>query len=175
MFKIIVASKNPVKVNSVNLGIKRLFNDLEYVVAGISVSSDVSDQPLSDNETLKGAKNRALHAKSAEPGANMWVGIEGGIEKRGEEMNAFAWVYIITAEQTGKARSGTFYLPKTVVDLINQGKELGEADDIVFGDSNSKQKSGAVGLLTNDEIDRTDLYLHTVLLALIPFKNPGLY
>ena len=53
--------------------------------------------------------------------------------------------------------------------------ELGEADDIVFGQSNSKQKSGAVGLLTGDIIDRKSLYEEAVVLALIPFKNEELY
>jgi len=59
--------------------------------------------------------------------------------------------------------------------LIRQGKELGEADDIVFGRSNSKQENGAVGLLTDNAIDRAQLYEHAMILALIPFKNEALY
>jgi non-canonical (house-cleaning) NTP pyrophosphatase len=52
---------------------------------------------------------------------------------------------------------------------------LGEADDIVFGRSNSKQDNGAVGLLTDNVIDRAQLYEHAMILALIPFKNELLY
>jgi non-canonical (house-cleaning) NTP pyrophosphatase len=59
--------------------------------------------------------------------------------------------------------------------LIQQGKELGEADDIVFNQSNSKQANGSIGILTGDVIDRTALYAHAVILALVPFKNPELY
>jgi non-canonical (house-cleaning) NTP pyrophosphatase len=53
--------------------------------------------------------------------------------------------------------------------------ELGEADDLVFGRSNSKQDNGAIGLLTGDVIDRAQLYEQAVILALVPFKNPDMY
>ena len=58
---------------------------------------------------------------------------------------------------------------------MRQGLELGQADDIVFGRSNSKQANGAVGILTDDVIDRAQLYEPAVIFALIPFKNPDLY
>jgi len=58
---------------------------------------------------------------------------------------------------------------------VNSGLELGEADDLVFGQANSKQKNGAIGLLTNDVLNRTTLYEQAVIMALIPFKNPHLY
>ena len=130
---------------------------------------------MSDEETRKGAFNRAARAKKELPDADFWVGLEGGIEVSGTEMGAMAWIVILSAGKTGKARTGTFFLPKQVVKLIREGKELGEADDIVFGHSNSKQKGGAVGLLTQNTIDRTSLYSEAVLLALIPFKNADLY
>ena len=75
----------------------------------------------------------------------------------------------------GKARTGTFFLPEKVCQLIKDGKELGEADDIVFGRKNSKQKDGTVGALTKGLIDRTAFYEHAVILALIPYINPDLY
>ena len=75
----------------------------------------------------------------------------------------------------GKGRSGTFFLPPKIAELIRQGKELGEADDIVFGRTNSKQENGAVGILTDGVVDRTKYYTEAVVLALIPFKNERLY
>lgn len=56
-----------------------------------------------------------------------------------------------------------------------EGKELGEADDLVFGQTNSKQANGAVGILTDNVLTRTTFYEPAVILALIPFKNPELY
>lgn len=44
---------------------------------------------------------------------------------------AFAWVVIDNGHHLGKARSGSFYLPPGITDLVHQGRELGEADDVV--------------------------------------------
>jgi inosine/xanthosine triphosphatase len=176
MKKIIIASKNPVKIKSVKIGFEGMFPGKEFEFIGVSVPSDVSDQPLSDGETLAGAANRCRNARDEFAEADFWIGIEGGTEKHNaEEMAAFAWVVIESGKLAGKGRTGTFFLPRKVVDLIHEGKELGEADDIVFGRKNSKQKAGAVGILTGDVIDRTKLYTEAVILALIPFKNPEIF
>ncbi|WP_111707805.1 inosine/xanthosine triphosphatase [Lutibacter citreus] len=175
MKKVIIASKNPVKINAVKKGFKKMFPNETFEFTGVSVSSEVSDQPLSNNETFKGASNRAQNAKQQYIDATYWVGIEGGIQPNNEEMEAFAWIVIKSNLKTGKSRTGTFFLPTEIVKLINKGLELGEADDIVFNKSNSKQENGAVGLLTNNIIDRTSYYLEAVILALIPFKNEQFY
>jgi inosine/xanthosine triphosphatase len=176
MKTIVVASQNPVKIQAVVHGFQRMFYGLELAVQTISVPSGVSSQPRSNAETLRGAVNRAMEAARQLPQADFWVGIEGGVEEtENGEMVAFAWVAVCDSHQMGRGRTGTFYLPPRVTELILQGKELGEADDIVFGRTNSKQENGAVGLLTGDVIDRAQLYEHAVVLALIPFKNRGLY
>jgi hypothetical protein len=43
--------------------------------------------------------------------------------------------------------------------------------------TNSKQKGGTVGKLTNGLVDRTEYYRHAMLMALIPFMpvNQSLY
>ena len=46
---------------------------------------------------------------------------------------------------------------------------------MVFKRSNSKQKNGAVGILTDNLINRTYYYAHAIILALIPFSNTKLY
>jgi inosine/xanthosine triphosphatase len=172
---ILVASTNPVKIRAVQEGFQRMFPDQLFEMSGAAAPSQVSDQPFSDEETLRGAYNRARGAALLAPQADYWVGIEGGIEEHGQEMAAYAWIVILSKDMTGKSRTGIFYLPPRVAELIRQGKELGEADDIVFGRSNSKQENGAIGLLTGDVIDRVQLYEHAVVLALVPFKNPELY
>jgi len=173
--KIIVASRNPVKIESVKSGYNKMFTNSKIEVEGVSVPSGVGDQPMDNIETMTGAMNRATNAKNQFPNADLWVGIEGGIEKIGTDMTAFAWVVIQSRDKIGKSKTGTFFLPPQVAQLVEEGKELGEADDIVFSDSNSKQKGGAVGLLTSNVIDRTQFYVEAVVLALIPFKNKNLY
>lgn len=173
--KIVVASKNPVKVRAACQAFERVLSPPELEVRTVSVPSGVSRQPFSDHETLRGATQRAQNAAREVPDADFWVGIEGGIAEEEGELAAFAWVYVLGQNQIGKSRSGAFFLPPEVAELVRQGKELGEADDIVFGKENSKQESGAIGLLTGDVVDRQALYEQAVVLALVPFKNPGLY
>ncbi len=175
MKKIIIASKNPVKIQAALNGFQRMFPDEGFSIDPVSVPSGVSDQPKSDGETISGALNRARQAAIQVPEAHYWVGIEGGIQEWERDMVAFAWVVILDPAQVGKGRTGTFFLPKEVSQLIHQGMELGEADDVVFNKMNSKQENGAVGLLTGNAIDRARLYEEAVILALIPFRNPVLY
>ena len=172
---VIVASHNPVKIAAVEGGFGRMFAGESFRFVGESVPSGVSDQPKTSAETIQGAEARALAAQGLAAEADYWVGIEGGVEDSGVGMAAFAWVVVRSKSVVGRARSGSFLLPEDVARLVRPGKELGAADDIVFGRSNSKQKEGAIGLLTDGVIERRDLYEHAVLLALTSLKNPALY
>ena len=173
--KIIVASLNPVKIESVRQGFLKMFPNVNFECQGIAVPSGVSDQPMDSAETLQGAMNRCNNAQAKNENADYWVGIEGGIEKNKNEMSTFAWIVVQSKKGYGKSKTGTLFLPPQVTKLVNQGIELGQADDIVFGDTNSKQKGGAAGILTGGVIDRTKLYTHGVVLALIPFRNSEMY
>lgn len=175
MKTIILASNNPVKIQAALQGFQRMFPAEEFAIRQVSVPSGVSSQPFSDQETYQGASNRVEAAFQREPEADFWVGIEGGVEEEDGQLSAFAWIVIRSKNRHGRSRSGSFQLPKKLADLIAQGIELGEADDIVFNRSNSKQANGAIGILTGDVIDRTELYQHAVILALVPFKNDDLY
>jgi inosine/xanthosine triphosphatase len=176
MIKVVVASTNPVKINTAQIGFSQMFPELQFDFGGVSVLSGVADQPMGVEETLNGARNRAENASKEKPEADYWVGIEGGIVDLLHDMESFAW--IVVKSKTGKfgnGRTGSFFLPPKVAELIRQGKELGEADDIVFGMKNSKQSNGAVGILTGDVLTRTTFYVPALILALIPFKNKELY
>ncbi len=175
MNKVIIASRNPVKIQCVRQAFEKAFPHQEWACEGIAVASGVSDQPMTDDETLEGARNRVVNAQKAAPDAQYWVGVEGGIAPKGKGLEAFAWVVVHTADKSGEARTASFVLPPAVVELIHQGIELGHADDMVFKRENSKQKNGAVGILTQDLIDRASYYEPAVILALIPFMNPALY
>lgn len=175
MTNIVIASQNPVKIEAVRSGFEIMFPGETFDIRSLSVPSGVGRQPMTSAETLQGAQNRAHNARQAIPQADYWVGIEGGIDWIDEQMVAFAWIFVISQNRIGKSKTGTFFLPAEVANLVRQGKELGEADDIVFERSNSKQKDGAIGILTGNVIDRTRLYQHAVILALVSFKNPELY
>jgi len=173
--KVVIASKNPVKIAAVKEGFERMFPSQSFDFEGIGVASGVNDQPMTHRETLQGAINRSENAKKEKPNADYWVGVEGGIEKMDGNGEAFAWIYVLSTSLSGKGKTGSFFLPKKVMDLVDRGMELGDADDLVFGQSNSKQKGGAIGLLTNNVMTRQSLYVPGVIMALIPFVNEAFY
>jgi len=174
--KIIVASQNPVKISAVKAGFSAIFPNEQPEIAGTNVSSGVKDQPMSEKEALLGATNRANNAASVHTDADFLVGLEGGVEDKKGEMHSFAW--IVVRDKTGKigrGKTGEFILPPKIRELILGGMELGHADDVVFGQSNSKQKNGAIGILTNDAVDRKSFYKQAVIFALITFVKSQYY
>ena len=175
MSRITVASQNPVKRRAALAAFRQMFPTERFEAEGVAVPSGVPDQPTSLNETMRGARNRAENARAAAPEADFWLGIEGGIEDTAQGMTCFARVHVLGRDGlTGLGQTAVFYLPRAVAELVRGGLELGHADDRVFGRDNSKQANGAIGLLTDDLIDREAYYTHAVIMALVPFKNRAL-
>jgi inosine/xanthosine triphosphatase len=172
---VLVGSKNPVKISCTEDAFTRAFNK-SFLVEGINASSGVPEQPKGNRETLLGAKNRAFNSREIFPEANFWVGIEGGVDEDEKGMFAFAWIFIVDNRgKTSQSKTGTFYIPTAVANLVNEGMELGKADDLVFNQDNSKQQGGSVGILTHGIVDRSEYYRQAIILALIPFLNERLY
>ena len=176
MPSITVASLNPVKLNAALAAFQQMFPQQRFSVDGVSVPSGVPDQPTSLSQTMAGARNRAEKARAARPNSDYWVGIEGGIEDSPLGMTCFARVHVLGRDGiSGLGQTAVFYLPREVAELVRGGLELGHADDRVFGRDNSKQANGAIGLLTDDLVDREAYYTHALIMALVPFKNTGLH
>jgi len=175
MKRVIVASKNPTKVNAARDGFALMFPDEEFTIEGVSAPSGVSDQPMDCEETFLGATNRVEHIAKEFPDADYWIGIEGGMENKYDDMHIFAWIVAKSRDKVGTARTGTFLTPPKIKKMINEGIELGDASATVFNYPDSKRKNGAVGILTDDVIDRTKYYADALVLALIPLKNPDFY
>lgn len=173
MKKLVITSKNPVKREATILGFQKMFPGEKFEIESISVSSDVPDQPYSSDETLQGAINRVENARKIIDDANFWIGIEGGVRVEDSALVAFGWIVIRSRHTLSKSQTGTFVLPPAVQKLLEAGNELGDAMDKIFHTKDSKQNSGAIGLLTDGIITRQSLYEHAVILALVPFKNQG--
>jgi len=171
--KVVVASRNPVKIGAVHQAFTAVFAGGPPDIVSIDVDSGVGAQPTSDSATRKGARARARAARLAAPNADFWVGLEGGIDVYDEQLMAFAWMAIQGRHgNISEARSATLPLPPAVKDLIDDGMELGAANDRVFATENSKQAGGAYGLLTGGHFTREGIYAQTLIIALVPFVNP---
>ncbi len=176
MKKVVVASRNPVKLAATEVAFRTVFPGQNFEFISEEVLSGVADQPMSDEETQQGVWNRAQNAQKRFPDAEYWVGLEGGVDAKDNQLEAFAWMEVTSKDGLqGSARTASFVLPPKIAELIKGGMELGTADDIVFSKTNSKQQNGAVGILTDNAVTRKTYYEHALVLALIPHKNPDLY
>jgi inosine/xanthosine triphosphatase len=173
--RLVVASTNPVKRRAVEQGVAAAFPARTISVETVATESGVAEQPMSDTETRTGAENRAAGAVRVRPDADLYFGVEGGVEDGPLGLLAFAWVVVCGDGRIGRARSAAFVLPEAVAEKVRAGMELGLADDEVFGRTDSKRRDGAIGLLSGGALDRAGLYRPAVIAALLPFLNPALY
>ncbi|WP_299018786.1 inosine/xanthosine triphosphatase [uncultured Photobacterium sp.] len=171
MSSVIVASANPAKISAVAEAFSTAFPAQTFSFQGISVASEVRDQPMCADETLTGARNRINNARKQVPEADYYVSIEAGID--GD--STFAWMVVENSTQRGEARSASLPLPPKALDKIHQGIELGDVMDEMFNQTNVKQKGGAIAMLTNHKLSRSSVYQQALILALIPFMNQDLF
>ncbi|EGQ8241305.1 non-canonical purine NTP phosphatase [Vibrio parahaemolyticus] len=166
--KVVIASLNPAKINAVKSAFQSAFPQQAFEFVGISVPSEVADQPMTNEETHRGAVNRVKNAKVEMPTADFYVGLEAGIEGN----VTFAWMVIESDTHRGESRSASLMLPPEVLAQLADANELGDVMDKVFGTENIKQKGGAISLLTQNQLTRSSVYHQALILALIPFTNP---
>ena len=175
--KVLVGSTNPVKINAAKAAFSKYFEGVD--VEGVKVDSKVSNQPIED-ETFNGAYNRALELKSLSDskglGADFFVGVEGGMTKLHNKYFAFGAMCVM--DKKGRAGFGTsahFELPDSISKRLLAGHELGDVMDAMLNEKNTKQKGGAIAFLTRNVIDRKELYVNGLVVALVPFINEKLY
>jgi len=175
--KILVGSKNPVKINAVKEAFSLYFDNIK--IESISVPSRVSDQPINE-ETYEGAKNRAIELQKINTvknlNADFFVGIEGGIQQTYSKWFAFGCMCLI--HKSGKISFGTsahFELPQVVTKQLLQRKELGHVMDEIMNQENTKQNGGAISYFTNGRMNRKELYVPGLISALVPFQHKKMY
>jgi inosine/xanthosine triphosphatase len=168
-----VGSTNPAKVEAVRLALARLAPGCALQAA--SVASGVPDQPVGDHATREGARNRA-RAALALTEADIAFGLEGGVLHEPPNVWLVSWVAAVTRDGgSGDASGLRLALPSAVAARLAAGDELGTVIDDLFGVTASKQQAGAVGLLTEGFVSRTDAFADLVAMACAPLLRPDLY
>jgi inosine/xanthosine triphosphatase len=177
---VVIASGNPVKRRATLEAVKVALGQDEVDSVTVDVGSGVPHQPVGDDETLRGARNRAEAARQDRPNADLWVGVEGGVIERDGALDCMAWIVVLGRREPdgpvirGESRTATFTLPGEIADRVRAGVELGAATDEVLGGTDTKSTTGTVGPLTGGVIDRVAFYAHALVLAMVPFRNADL-
>jgi inosine/xanthosine triphosphatase len=173
MRKVSVGSENPVKIAAVENVIKKIWPDAKVV--SVEVPHGASEQPTSDDEAIQGATNRAKLSMQ-ETDADLGIGLEGSTVDTKYGMFLSGWVVAMDKSgQVGMGCGGRLPLPERIAAEIKKGKELGPMMDELVGEHNTKQKQGAVGILTGNLVPRTAAFENAVIYALTRFVNPDYY
>lgn len=116
--KIIVGTQNQRKLEAVRSVVGSLIDVADSSVAGCSAASDVRATPL-DEETKRGAINRAKNSLQCEPEADMYIGIESGLVQRYGQWFEEVWVAVVYQEVIYTAYSSGIALPASVADKLD--------------------------------------------------------
>jgi inosine/xanthosine triphosphatase len=174
LVKAVVGSRNPVKSAATRAVLRRVHGDVVRVEAH-SVDSGVAPQPWGDEETLRGARNRAEAALRV-VGANLGIGLEGGLVEVDGRIFTCAWCVVAREDgATGMAGGAHLLLPPSVAASVRAGAELGPTMDALTGLHNTKQGDGAIGVLTDGYLNRQSAYEHVLTLALARLLTPRYY
>jgi len=170
--KVIIATKNPGKIEGAKKAFDRYFED--YEIIGIPASSDVSDEPVNE-EIYQGAKNRIKnlkkHCQENNIEADLFISIESGITN---QIGRWMIVNVAAIEDNGSFESyGTspgFPVPNKYVDEIIK-TELGKVMDRIFESDDLKSGKGGISFLTHGATSRGDLTELAFIMALTKYIN----
>lgn len=178
--KIAIGSTNPVKVQALEEALQGSHLFPKSQVHSCNVPSGISPQPMSLEETIQGAKNRAKNAfGSSSP--HLAFGIESGLcqapgTKSGYLEACVCCIYNGTHYHTGL--SCGFEVPPQLLTLILEHKmELAQAcfHSGVSSNPNLGAAEGLIGLLTKGRITRKEYTKQAILMALLQLENDELY
>jgi inosine/xanthosine triphosphatase len=168
-----VGSLNPVKVSAVQAAVTRVWPDAQ--IEAHAVDSGIESMPTTSERALEGATNRASRALEAS-GTDFGIGLEGFTYDSQDAMFMSGWVVVVSQDgRKGIGGANSVMLPQIVAARIRKGEELGPIMDELQGDTNTKQKGGAMGFLTKGLIDRKKGFENSVICALVPFMNSEIY
>ena len=105
-------------------------NISDYTIEGHKVDSEITDQPLDEEMTLQGARNRARNALAVCSGSLLGVGLEGGLVMLPGDTRYYL-VCVAVIRDKGNHEyvgvSGKLALPQSVSDYVMNGGEFGVA------------------------------------------------
>lgn len=165
MMHFFVGTTNKTKLLAVQLAIQDEWPDA--VIVGYDVESGVASQPMSDEETLQGAQNRARQAiqqgraefTELDPAEYLAIGLEGGVVMFAEELWSTVWVAVLDANgQFFTANGARMKLAPHIAQPILNGEEMGPVMEHLMGVDNIRQKQGMLGVVTKNYVTRAEEY-----------------
>src|ERR1700735_1832163 len=162
-----------------------LSKDAQFEITGMDVPSGVRHTPLTREDLMSGARQRAealIHfAREKNQPWKYFVGLEGGLDIVSDRDSRVVflenWAYVKNVGGRGFfGQSGGVVLPEALVKrVVDDGVELAEAIDEFAGGHGIRDAQGAWGVLTRNLITRQDAFRVAVINAFAPFFNSAIY
>jgi inosine/xanthosine triphosphatase len=176
--RVTVGSKNPAKVDAVAEVLANYDLFKNATIDSHEVDSQISDQPVSLEETIRGAMNRARNAFVK---CGYSFGIESGLVPAPYTKSGYfdtCICAIFDGQQFHLGGSTLFeYPPKMLPLVFNHGlnisqaaKHMGLTDHDYIG-----HDRGMIGILTSDRVTRKEYTKQAITTAMIHLENPELY
>lgn len=174
--KIAIWTKNTAKLNAVSLWIEKCiyFDNPENIeIIPESVDSEVSDMPISLEENIAWAMNRAKNLIKKWIKAEYYIGMEWGTSIVWEKSYLLGVVYIINSKwEEHFWITNWLEVPKEIHRrLYGNWEELWPIQDELSWEKNTSHKNGSYGVWTDNMITRSDSFIHAFLCAITPFYN----
>jgi inosine/xanthosine triphosphatase len=171
--KIAVGSQNKAKLAAIQNAALTYWP--QSTVAGYDVPSGVSDQPMTLQETLTGATNRAHAALQAgkPQGATIGVGLEGGLVQMRDFTVLFGIVTITDGTTTASAPTTGTPHPASWTAPLEGGEELGPFIAKKFPDYT--KTIGARPFLTGGQLLREEVFTEAAKGAFAPWVKPAAF
>jgi inosine/xanthosine triphosphatase len=173
-----IGTINPTKVDSVKeaFSLYDKFNEAKFIP--LKVSSNISDQPVTLEETIKGAKNRAVNAfKNCEYS----VGLESGLFKVSETNTGYIDICVAVIYDGKNYFIGLgpgLEFPKLVIkDILEKGMNATDSfyKNNFTNKTNIGYEEGIVSIMTCGAIDRKEYHRLSVIMALAQLLNKDKY
>ncbi len=173
--KVNVGSRNKAKVDAVAEILLDYPHLAESVVEGVETSSGVPEQPMSLEETIRGAMNRATGAfKNCDYG----VGIESGLmavpyTKSGYMDVCVCAIYDGKEFHLGMSSAWEFPDKRIMEAILKEGLDMSEAINRagLTKNPNIGSAEGAIGILTKGRMGRKEYTKQALRAALIHLEN----
>ena len=166
---IAVATENPVKIRAVEQVLAEVFENEGMTIQQVALDLELPEQPMGD-AIAAGALARA-RAALQQADADFGIGIEAGLVQipgTSRWLSVQMCAIVDGSGQTSMGMGPGYELPTPILEAVLAGELLRDAFERLLA-VNDPERRGAVYFLSNGVIDRMDLTIQAVRMALIPW------
>ena len=169
--KIIVCSTSKLKSEIVTAAFRAVFPGTVFSVTTLDLEGEGAE-PVGEDQLRSAIVNHMQEARKIESAADFYIAMEGGVRVYEKSVDEISMVIIEDGNgYQSVSLSASFPVPPLVVGKVLNGVPFADAVNETYGTKDVKNTNGFVGLLTDDKVNKFDLYFQPTVIALSKFKK----